>query len=110
MSHWAEVDENNTVIRVTVGNDNDENEGYEWLVENLGGTWLKTSYNTRAGIHYDSETGTPSADQSRAFRKNYAAKGYVYDSERDAFIPPLPDHGDWVLDEFGCIWVEVENV
>jgi len=47
MSHWAELDEKNKVIRVLVGDNNDPagDEGYQWLVDNLGGTWVKTSYN-----------------------------------------------------------------
>jgi len=49
MSHWAEVDENNVVLRVTVGDNNDPSgdEGYQWLIDNVGGTWIKTSYNAR---------------------------------------------------------------
>lgn len=87
MSHWAEVDENNTVLRVLVGNNSDPNEGYDWLIENLGGTWIKTSYNGN-------------------IRKNYAGIGYTYDEQRDAFIPPKPEcHPDKVtLDEETCRW------
>jgi hypothetical protein len=86
MSHWAEIDENNIVIRVTVGDNNDPNgdEGYQWLIENLGGTWIKTSYN-----------GT--------IRKNYAAIGYTYNSVIDAFVPPKP-FNSWILNEDTCLW------
>ena len=48
MAHWAEIDENNTVLRVTVGSNDDSDEGYQWLIDNLGGTWVKTSYNTHS--------------------------------------------------------------
>ena len=89
MSHWAEVDENNIVLRVLVGDNNDPagDEGYQWLLDNLGGTWIKTSYN-------------------RNIRKNYAGIGYSYDVERDAFIAPKPDcHPNLVtLDEETCRW------
>ena len=46
MAHWAELDESNKVIRVLVGDNNDRagDEGYQWLLDNLGGTWVKTSY------------------------------------------------------------------
>jgi hypothetical protein len=73
MSHWAELDANNKVIRVTVGDNNDPNgdEGYKWLVDNLGGTWIKTSLNNR-------------------IRFNYAGVGYTYDPIDDAFIAPAP--------------------
>jgi len=95
MAHWAEIDENGVVVRVTVGNDDDSNEGYDWLIENLGGTWVKTSYNTLGGVHLLG--GTP-------LRKNYASVGFSYDETRDAFIPPKP-FDSWVLDEDTCLWV-----
>ena len=98
MAHWAEIDENNIVVRVTVGSNDDPDEGYQWLIDNLGGRWIKTSYNTVAGEH--KYGGEP-------FRKNYAGVGYTYDEQRDAFIPPKPETGDWSLDEETCTWVEV---
>jgi hypothetical protein len=47
VSHWAEIDNTNTVIRVLVGDNNDPagDEGHQWLLDNLGGTWIQTSYN-----------------------------------------------------------------
>jgi hypothetical protein len=71
MSHWAELDQDNKVIRVVVGDNNDAagDEGYQWLIDNLGGIWIKTSYN-----------GT--------IRYNFAGVGYSYDETLDAFIPP----------------------
>jgi hypothetical protein len=65
------------------------------------GSTSRTSYNTRGGVHYTD--GQPSADQSKAFRKNYAGLGYTFDSERDAFIPPKP-FNSWVLNETTCLW------
>ena len=73
MSHWAEIDENNKVIRVLVGDNNEPDEG-EAFVNSLGGTWVKTSYN--GNIRY-----------------NYAGIGYDYDPEADAFIAPRPQCG-----------------
>jgi hypothetical protein len=96
MSHWAELDSDNKVIRVLVGDNNDPagDEGYQWLIDNLGGTWIKTSYN-----------GT--------IRKNYAGAGMFYDSERDAFIAPEPE-GNIGFDEDTCRWimpkVEIETL
>lgn len=43
MSHFAEIDKDNKVIRVLVGDNNEPDEGYQWLIDNLGGTWIKTS-------------------------------------------------------------------
>ena len=37
MAHWAELDENNVVLRVLVGSNDEPDEGYGWLIENLGG-------------------------------------------------------------------------
>ena len=111
MSTFAEI-ENGIVVRVVVGNNDLPNEGYDWLVENLGGVWVQSSYNTRGGVHYDPETGEPSADQSKALRFNYAGIGFTYDEERDAFIPPKPEPtdevADWVLDEETFTWEPVE--
>ena len=65
------------------------------------GEWIQTSYNTRNGIHYTNNT--PSVDQSKALRKNYAGIGFTYDKSRDAFIPPKP-YPNWILNEATCSW------
>lgn len=103
MAHWAELDENNIVLRVLVTDNNDPNgdEGYKWLVDNLGGTWVKTSYNTRAGIHYTD--GIPSDDQTKALRGNYAGVGFSYDPILDAFLPPKP-FDSWIVNEATYQW------
>jgi hypothetical protein len=102
MSHFAKLDENNIVIFVTVGRQEDDGKEAE-LCERTGDTYRQTSYNTRGGVYYDSATGEPAADQTKAFRKNYAGLGYTYDAQRDAFIPPKP-FDSWVLDEETCQW------
>lgn len=94
MAHWAEIDEDNKVIRVVVTSNEESDEGYQWLIDNLGGNWIKTSYNTVGNRHLLG--GTP-------FRKNYASIGSIYDSERDAFIPPKPE-GNVILNEESCLW------
>jgi hypothetical protein len=103
MAHWAEIDENNTVTRVLVGDNNDPagDEGYQWLIDNLGGTWVKTSYNAIGGKRRDPETNE--ITEEAGFRKNYAGIGYTWDSSRDAFIPPKP-FNSWVLNEDTCLW------
>jgi len=90
MSHFAQIDENNTVTQVLV---------IEQDVVDTGmfgdpNSWIQTSYNTFAGKHILG--GTP-------LRKNYAGSGYSYDSTRDAFIPPRP-FASWVLVEDTCQW------
>jgi len=101
MAHWAEIDENNIVVRVTVGNNEDPDEGYEWLVENLGGTWIKTSYTSRAGKKINPETNEVIGDNH--FRFNFAEPVFMYDEERDAFIPPKT-YPSWILNEQTCLW------
>ena len=103
MAHYTFLDENNIVTEVIVGNDEGN---FDW--ESEYGSFhnqvcKRTSYNTRGGIYYDSNTNSPSMDQSKAFRKNYAGIGYTYDSVRDAFIPPKP-YPSWSLNEQTCLW------
>ena len=81
MAHFAELDENDTVLRVIVVSDEDAIDGEVFCNNLLGGSWKQTSYNTHGGVHYDPDTGTP--DDGVAFRKNYAGKGYVFDDGRD---------------------------
>lgn len=109
MAYFASIDNTSTVVEVLSVPEDQEHRGAEYLSIDLGlgGVWLRTSYNTRGGVHYDPATGEPSADQWKAFRKNYAGIGYTYDEQRDAFIPAKPDKGDWVLDDATCLWVEV---
>lgn len=96
MAHFAQIDESNIVTQVLVVGNDQEHRGQDFLANDLGlgGTWIKTSYNTHGGVH--SEGGTP-------LRKNYAGIGYTYDAGRDAFIPPKP-YNSWVLDEDTCLW------
>jgi hypothetical protein len=102
MAHFAKLDQNNVVVFVTVGRDEDEDKEDE-LTARTGDVYKRTSYNTHGGVHYDPNTNEPSADQSKAFRKNYAGIGYSYDSQRNAFIPPKP-FNSWVLNEESCLW------
>jgi hypothetical protein len=112
MSHWAEIDENNIVLRVLCGDNNDPagDEGYQWLLDNLGGTWIKTSYNSN-------------------IRGVYAGIGFIYNETEDIFIipqpypswtregsfwnPPVPrptDDKRYTWDEETTSWVEVPTV
>ena len=84
MSHWAEIDNDNKVIRVLVGDNNLADEG-EAFMNSLGGTWIKTSYN--GNIRY-----------------NFAGIGDTYDAVRDAFIAPKPDNAIG-FDEDTCQWI-----
>lgn len=93
MAYFAELDENNTVLRViAVSNDDcpdpapdNEQQGINFLASiGLGSNWKQTSYN-------------------KNFRKHYAGIGFTYDAVRDAFIPPKP-FPSWVLIEDSLLW------
>jgi hypothetical protein len=84
MSHFAEIDQDNYVLRVLVGDNDAPNEGYDWFVETFGGRWIQTSYN-------------------KNFRKNFASVGFTYNESLDAFIPPKP-YESWLLNEDTCLW------
>jgi len=89
MAHFAEIDENNMVLRIIVIPDEQEHRGQEFCAEDLqlGGTWLQTSYNTWEGKH--KLGGVP-------FRLNHAIPTGYYDAVLDGFIPPKP-FDSWVL-------------
>lgn len=72
MAHFAEINESNEVVRVLVTDNNDPagDEGHSWLVNNLGGIWIQTSYNGK-------------------FRGRFAGVGFTYDKDKDEFIAPL---------------------
>ena len=101
MAHFAELDENNIVLRVIVVSDDDAINGEVFCNNLLNGNWKQTSYNTHGGVHYVPNTQTP--DDGVALRKNYAGIGYVFDEGRDAFMTPQP-YPSWTLDEDTCYW------
>jgi hypothetical protein len=94
MAHFAKLDNDNVVLEVHCVNNNElmdngvesEAKVIEFLVAWSGGytNWKQTSYNNN-------------------IRKNYAGKGFTYDSERDAFISPKP-FNSWTLNEDTCRW------
>jgi hypothetical protein len=79
MAHFAEIDENNVVLRVLVVDNEQEHRGQEFLAEDLGlgGRWIQTSYHGN-------------------IRKMYAGIGYIYNEELDIFIPPKP-YESWIF-------------
>lgn len=100
MAHYAFINSDNEVVEVITGRDETEVvdgisdwEAY-YATKRPGLTCKRTSYNTRAGQHTGG--GTP-------FRGNYAGKGYSYDPDLDAFIPPKP-YASWTLSETTYNW------
>jgi hypothetical protein len=98
MAHFAKIDKSNNLVVLVIRAEQDFINSLP-IEENY--KWVQTSYNTHNGVHYTN--GEPSADQSKALRKNYAGIGYEYDENRDAFIPPklIPS---WILNESTCAW------
>ena len=82
MAHFAKV-RDGKVVDVIVA----EQSFIDTMIDTSPGQWIQTSYN---GV----------------IRKNFAGVGFTYDPERDAFIPPMPTEGTWVLDPDTCLWVE----
>lgn len=88
MAHFAEINQENKVIRVLViandaclDEDNKESEevGSKYCSELFGGRWVQTSYNSN-------------------FRKQYAGVDYIFDKENNVFIRPQP-FNSWVLNK-----------
>jgi len=100
MGHYAFLDNNNFVVEVITGrNENEILDGisdWEKYYEDFKGLKCKrASYNTYRGEHKNG--GIP-------FRKNYPSVTWFYDESRDAFIPPKP-YDSWILDEETCDWM-----
>jgi hypothetical protein len=101
MAHYALINESNIVQNVIPGHDEDDlPEGIEswetYYGQVAGMLCVRTSYNTRGGVHYtqeldENENPIPSEDQSKALRYNYAQINGTYDPEADAFIPNKPN-------------------
>ena len=85
MAHFAEIDADNTVLRVIVADTK------EWCENNLGGTWVQTSYNTHGGEH----------PEGRPLHKNYAGIGYHWDGI--GFYAPQP-FSSWAKNEDTYLW------
>ena len=110
MAHFAKLDNDNKVVRVyKIGNDvaATEQDGINECVKLHGaGTYKQCSYNTYGGVHWDYsnlDQGEPSADQSKSFRKNYPALGYIYDAAIDGFRSEQP-YPSWTLNTTKGLW------
>jgi hypothetical protein len=95
MAHYAEINNENIVLRVVVICNEDcinengfesEQKGIETCKFLFGENtnWIQTSYTSR-------------------IRKHFAGAGYTYDEAIDAFIPPKPND-EYVLNEETLNW------
>jgi hypothetical protein len=89
MGHFAKVVDGK-VTQVIVA----EPDFFDTFVDSSPGTWLQTSYNTRAGHH--TLGGTP-------LRGNYAGIGFTYDAVNDVFYQPQP-FPSWTLNQSTWTW------
>lgn len=97
MAHYAFMDENNKVVKVITGVNEDDTtnlpsefSSWEEFYSNQEGLNCKrTSYNTIHNTHIND--GTP-------FRGNYASKNGLYDPVNDVFLPEKI-YDSWVVDE-----------
>jgi len=110
MAHFAELDSDNTVLRVLVVRNKDmedsngveqEEIGISFLQNLFGGTWKQTSYNTIANVRYGND-GKPNGETP--FRGNFAGIGTIYDPVNDVFITPQP-YPSWTISaETNWVW------
>jgi len=88
MSHYAKVVDGK-VTQVIVA----EADFFDTFVDTSPGSWIQTSYNTRANQH----------PEGRPLRGNYAGIGYSYDHINDVFLAPKP-FASWVLNQTTWTW------
>lgn len=87
MKYYAFLDEDNTVIQVIEGPDEGE-------IQDGISDWEKA---------FSETYGAPCKRVDIETHKNYAAVGYVFDTERNAFIPPKPFES-CIFNEETCQW------
>jgi ribosomal protein S27AE len=97
MAHYAFLDENNVVVKIITGIDEDVTDNLpsefssweEFYADQQGKTCKRCSYNTVMNTHKDGKT---------PFRGTYPGKGYIYDATDDKFYPPAP-FPSWTLNK-----------
>lgn len=95
MAHFAELNDENEVTRVIViANEVLLQDGQE--IEQLGIDLCHNLFGEHTKWKQTSYHGT--------IRKNFASAGYIYDPIKDAFIPPKPIEGNWILNDDTCRW------
>lgn len=103
MAYFAELNDDNVVLRVISVNDNElldengnesEQKGIDFCIGLLGGRWIQTSYNTVGNVHRNGKT---------PFRKNFASVNSRYYPEQDGFacVAPYPS---WILNQETFVW------
>lgn len=98
MAHFAELDEDNKVLRVLVFS-NDDIAAHGGDLSTEAEQWVATTPSTTSE---NSITGKPGVSWKQCsyndnFRGHFPARNYIYDSTNDVFHAPQP-HASWILD------------
>ncbi len=81
MSWFAQIGTDNVVQQVLYVADTYT---AAWVEQTYGGVWIE-------------------AFEDASQRRNFPSKGYTFDQQQDAFIPPKP-YSKWTLNETTWIW------
>jgi hypothetical protein len=95
MAHFAELNENNEVLRVIVVDNNDTSNSDGEEVEQIGISFLKGLFGNDTNWKQTSYNGNS--------RFRYAGIGNTYDETLDAFVPPKP-YNSWTLNSTTADW------
>jgi len=95
MAHFAQLDDNNIVVRVDVVDNNDCVDLSQTEQEGIGVTFLKS-------IH-GGNTHWKQTSYNKTFRKKFAAIGDTYDEIKDAFVSAKP-FASWTYNEETGDW------
>ena len=95
MAHFAELNENNEVLRVIVVDNNDTSNSDGEEIELIGISFLK-------GL-FGFDTNWKQTSYNNNFRFRYAGVGYSYDETLDAFVPPKP-YDSWIINSTTADW------
>ena len=95
MSHYAKVLDGKVIQVITA-----EADFFKDFTDSSPGQWIQTSFNTKGGVHYDSQN---KPDGGVAIRANFAGIGYTYDSENDVFYASQP-FPSWTISAPNWTW------
>lgn len=119
MAHFAELNQDNIVVRVLVVPDSEENRGEEYLASDigLGGRWIQTSITNRirgvfatVGMEY-----LPEVDKFMPLKPE-SNPSFIFDDSQWKWVQPVtePEDADWVMDgnrqpEFQDVEIEIDG-